>query len=266
MAQTFADNMFDVRVIGFDLKFKDVNPERPYIVLNATNGTSEKFSKVFTFTREDFSEIDSDINEYEISRAVMATASFPAVFNFMTLHNFKESTEQDRYVHVFDGGNSDNLGLKSVMRIIDINKDKYRKIVVILIDAFTQSKGVSSKDYDARKFFDYAVDLNFLDSLDTLLSNNRTNLIEALKNKLDQEMTRESVFYHIQFNNVMDYNIRSSLNDIRTDFKINEDGIKAVDEAVKTLIVKDNDCLKAIKDILVKPAAGIRRSYCSWQN
>jgi NTE family protein len=73
--------------------------------------------------REDFEEIDSDINEYEISRAVMATASFPAVFNFMTLHNFKESNK-NRYVHVFDGGNSDNLGLKSVIRIIDINKDK----------------------------------------------------------------------------------------------------------------------------------------------
>jgi len=65
---------------------------------------------------------------------------------------------------------------------------------------------------------------------------------------------------------VIDYNIRSSLNDIRTDFKINEDGIKAIDEAVKTLIVKDNDCLKAIKAILINPTSGIRQPYCSWQN
>lgn len=73
------------------------------------------------------------------SREVMATASFPAVFNFVTLRNFEVSDNRERYVHVFDGGNSDNLGLKSAMRIIDLNKDKYGKIVVILMDAYTQS-------------------------------------------------------------------------------------------------------------------------------
>lgn len=57
-----------------------------------------------------------------------------------------------------------------------------------------------------------------------------------------------------------------ALTEIKTDFKINEEGIKAIDNAVETLIVKDNDCLKAVKDILVKPASGIRRPCCSWQN
>ena len=121
MAQTLADSLFDKKFYGFDLKFKDINHTRPNLVLNSTNGTIGDFSSIFTFTQEQFEQkINSDINEYKVSRAVMATASFPGAFNYMTLKDFH--SDDDKYVHVFDGGNSDNLGLKSVEKIIEKNK------------------------------------------------------------------------------------------------------------------------------------------------
>ncbi len=49
MAQTLTDNLFNIKIIGLDLKFKHINPERPYIVLNATNGTEGAFAERFTF-------------------------------------------------------------------------------------------------------------------------------------------------------------------------------------------------------------------------
>lgn len=266
MAQTFADNMFDEKGFGFDLKFKDINPDRPYIVLNSTNGTTGDFSDVFTFTKGDFEKIiRSDINEYEIARAVMATASFPAAFNYMTLKNYHSNNHNDRYVHVFDGGNSDNLGLKSVEKIIDLNKNKYKKIVVILTDAYTLSKGVSPFDYDGRKVFDYGVDLNFIDSSDSLLSNNRIRIIRSLVTKLDGLGTQyEFVFHHIQFNDIVDSDLKNKLHSITTDFRITEKSTKAIEKAVSILIVKDNACLIKVKEILMQLATNHKDEYCTW--
>ncbi|MBW2570484.1 MAG: patatin-like phospholipase family protein, partial [Deltaproteobacteria bacterium] len=112
MAQTFEDNLFDVSPIGSELKFRDLNPERPYLIINATDGTEnigkeKHFGELFTFTKEDFSnKLNSDINSYSVARAVMASAAFPGAFNYMTLMDYRNPKVKDeRYLHLFDGGN-----------------------------------------------------------------------------------------------------------------------------------------------------------------
>ena len=279
MAQTFADNLYDVAAIGTafgkDLKFKDINPERPYIVLNSTNGTRDAFAEVFPFTEDRFDTINSDIGEYEISRAVMATAAFPAAFNYMTLKDYNASGKKDfRFVHIFDGGNADNLGLKSAIEILETNKDQYNKFVLILIDAYTKNTGVDGGLPDARKALSFAVDLNFLDSLDTLLANNHDNLIDKTIEMLEglgrqpvqNGKKREYLFYHVRFEDILDLETRQNLNRIKTDFKIMESHIHEIDTAVKTLMVEENDCLGAIKDILMEEKTEHQISYCIWQN
>nr|VFJ99975.1 MAG: Predicted acylesterase/phospholipase RssA, contains patatin domain [Candidatus Kentron sp. LFY] len=286
MAQTFADNMFDVRYTGQDLTFGEINPNRPNLVLNATNGTTDQFGLPFTFTKEEFEKLDSDINEYEIARGVMASASFPAVFNYMTLGNFKCAKETksskcrlekapspNSYVHVFDGGNSDNLGLNSVVEIIDKNKEDYDKIVVILVDSYTKSKGVSPSDYDGRKLMDYGVDLNFLDSVDSLLSNNRQQAIEKLRDELKGlDNSYRFVFYHVKFDDVMDDGLKEDLNSIRTDFKIKSKSCCAIKKAVGELIVPNNRCLRKIKTMLLysskelTPLDEYRDVDCIWSS
>ena len=129
MAQVFADNLFDVYPTGQDLEMRDLNPERPYLILNATNATEKvndkymKFGSIFTFTHEDFeSSAGSDILSYPVANAVMASAAFPAVFKYVTLRDYRKDNgcddKKDCFLHVFDGGNSDNLGLTSLKRII----------------------------------------------------------------------------------------------------------------------------------------------------
>ncbi len=330
MAKTFSDNMFDKQIFGekiaFDnmfntkifrnkLTFDDINRKRPYLIINSTNGTEECFSDVFTFTHDDFLKINSDINDYDISRAVMASASFPSAFNYMTLRDFNECSRK-KYVHVFDAGNADNLGLTSVERIIDRNKDTYNKIIVILIDATTKSPGVDKKDYDARSFLDYYVDLNFLDSVDTLMTLNRESRLESLRSKLrelsgekegnyneykgdgednpkctygsDEEgiafckyknKERESantniyetIFYHITFedidkDNSEDMNLQDQLNAIGTDFRISDESVCAIDEAVKHLVVKENECLQKIVSLLDKDNDQVEINFddCKW--
>ncbi|MCF6202303.1 MAG: patatin-like phospholipase family protein [Methylococcaceae bacterium] len=264
MAQTLADNLFDMKFYGFDLKFKDINHSRPNIVLNSTNGTIGDFSSIFTFTQEQFEKINSDINEYKVSRAVMATASFPGAFNYMTLKDFH--SVDDKYVHVFDGGNSDNLGLKSVEKIIDKNKGKYKKIIVILVDSYTEGAGVSSSEYDGRKTLDYAVDLNFIDSSDSLLSINRENTIDNLSEKLEERGgPKEFVFYHVQFSDISNIQLKNKLNSIKTDFRIKEEDTESIDQAVSEIIVKDNLCLIKIKEVLLKKTTNHKDWLCTWE-
>jgi predicted acylesterase/phospholipase RssA len=201
MAQTFADNFFDSTVTGFDLHMHDLNPDRPNLVLNATVGSrsydeengvrAKRFGNLFTFTREDFStKLNSNIASYEIARAVMSSATFPAAFNYMTLRDFHEppvcpGNKGACYVHVFDGGNSDNLGLLSVKRALLSHNaayldgpKSYDRVIVIFVDAYRRSRGVNPAFPNPRRFLDYIVDTNFMDATDSLLEANRARILE----------------------------------------------------------------------------------------
>jgi predicted acylesterase/phospholipase RssA len=256
MAQTFSDNLYDKRTLGNDLIFRDLNPERPYLIINATDATEERvdcekserhFGEVFTFTYEDFkSQLNSNISRYKISRAVMASAAFPAVFNYMTLRDYCNR----RYVHVFDGGNSDNLGLKSLRKVIALNRDKYKKIIVILVDSHIEAKGIDNKEYDPRSLFSYVMDMNMMDSFDSLLESNRKVLLEEFENDKTIE------FWHIHFNDVEDQDLKKKLNKIATNFKISKskekDHVTLIDRAVNDLISKKNPKLNRIRIILLE--------------
>jgi hypothetical protein len=282
MAQTFADNLFDRRFTGIDLTFADINAERPYLIINSTNGTADGFGHVFTFTEDDFvNYINSDIYSYEIARAVMASASFPAVFNYMTLYDYNKG---DSYLHVFDGGNVDNLGLRSVDRLIKLNS-QYKNIVVILVDAYVKSKGVDAKKYDARSGFDFLVDFNFVDSTDSLLQANRSQLIKDIAQSLNErnrQKGRHALFYHLTFCSVKDkdkdYKITLKdveghpqvplyqvISDISTDFRISDDHKRAVEAAVNLLVVPENQCLMDIKSLITTGVLeNQRNAFCIW--
>lgn len=199
MAQTLADNLFDRTWSGIDLRLRELNPLRPNLILNATAGSRSPdgriaFGDVFTFTAEDFKRICSSIDDYKVSRAVMATASFPGVFNFMTLRDHCPDPVHARkgakaYLHVFDGGNADNLGLTSLKRVVWAaleGRDKepvlpQRAVLVIQVDAFTGSQGANPLEADPRGFLDYLIDTNAIDATDSLLEANREKLLDDFR-------------------------------------------------------------------------------------
>jgi len=194
MAQTLADNLFDTPLLGRDLAVGDLNPTRPFLLINATNATRHEhgqdfpFGTAFTFTEEDFRDrIGSDLQRFSLARAVMASSSFPGVFATMTLRDWRgapadQPEKERRFLHVFDGGNSDNLGLRAVKRSLlqlhaqDKLKD-YDRIVVLLVDAFTVPSGARRNDPDPRGLISYLVDANISDAVDSLLQANRTRLV-----------------------------------------------------------------------------------------
>lgn len=272
MAQTLEDNLFDVHWGGRGLKFRDLNPERPYLILNATDGTEnaggeDHFGHRFTFTREDFAEnLNSEIGRYPISWAVMASAAFPGAFNYLTLRDFRESnSDKKRYLHLFDGGNADNLGLESVRDIIlkaeHENPERYRKYIVILVDSYKEPRGVDRNAYDPRSVTSYFVDSNFMDTFDSLLTSSRINLVSQFYEGsfLGEGARDKLIFWHITFEYIgsdsLDQTgqpLRKKLNRIPTSFKISRDDILRIDQAVEELITRDDETLQLIRQALLE--------------
>lgn len=131
-------------------------------------------------------------------------------------------------MHVFDGGNVDNLGLKSVLRIIDtlhVNKISYDKLVDFVDTTLLMPQTV---------YLPEIVKIN----------------LEEFKRKFNTNIdTSQSVFYHLQFSNIEDIVLRKKLYEIKTSFNIEPEGQKAIDSAVQHRLIAENPCLIAIKTI-----------------
>ena len=124
----------------------------PFIQINATDlGTGQPF----TFTNESFALLCSDLNEFKVARAVVASSAVPVAVPPITLKNYSgcqeneqslirsfggstddtrlqamlkdlssySNKEQRRYIHLVDGGIADNLGVRSMLyRLLLLNE------------------------------------------------------------------------------------------------------------------------------------------------
>jgi NTE family protein len=149
---------------------------RPFLVVNATNLQD---GARFEFTGDQFRYLGSDILSYPVARAVAASSAFPFLLAPLSLVNYpypaeKKLTDEDRlaledywtnrrryqaannnalyadaanhpYVHLMDGGLSDNLGLRAVYDLYlrkgiraRINDGKIKRFLVIVVNAKTE--------------------------------------------------------------------------------------------------------------------------------
>ncbi len=267
MAQTFADNLFDAPFQweylfapwhwGTDFKFRDLNRERPFLILNATDSTETKrgevhFGEPFTFTREEFADrIHSDIGNYPVAHGVMASAAFPAVFSYVTLRDYRPGHKEGRkeFLHTFDGGNYDNLGLQTVRRLAEPLRDRYSRIAVILVDSFVMPRGVDRHDADPKSRF--LIDWNLLSSFDILLKTKRDTELSEFKAWADRSGI---LLCHLTFEDIagLDPELKNELDTIPTNFKSNPQDRDAIDRAVDILLAPNNPppSMVAIRDMV----------------
>ncbi len=129
--------------------FSDIegqNP-RPFVVINATNMAA---GAQFSFTQDQFDLLGSNLDSYSVGNAVAASSAFPVALSPITLQNHPRATgyklpdwvregiaspladlrqyyrakslapyhldkENHPYIHLIDGGVSDNLGLNVLL-------------------------------------------------------------------------------------------------------------------------------------------------------
>jgi NTE family protein len=167
--------------------------KRPFIILNATNLAS---GERFEFTQAQFDFLGSDLGKMPVARAVSASSAFPFLLSPVTLKNYPQAKEfsmpkdienglenydynrrlwhwayryneyldkSDRpFVHLMDGGLSDNIGMRAMeneyrrsggfirerMNIAQNNpnsKNGIKKLIFIVANAHTDSQDKISK-------------------------------------------------------------------------------------------------------------------------
>lgn len=157
----------------------DLN-RRPFIMINSTDMT---LGAPFHFTQDQFDLLYSDLASFPVSRAVAASSAFPILLSPIALYNhpagddYREpawitdalgdlncslrqslraqhahsyADKQNRpYIHLIDGGVSDNLGLRAVLHSLSaydcdwsllqmLTDHKVKKVAFIIVNARTE--------------------------------------------------------------------------------------------------------------------------------
>lgn len=175
-------------VLFHGAKFGDLlERPAPYLVINATDiSTGARFD----FTQYQFDLICSDVGLFPLSRAVAASSAVPAMLSPITLNNYAgwcgcggpewlpnaltnrassrlwyhaqeiaaylDSTNRP-YLHLVDGGVSDNLGLRAVLDTLLVlesnpelarrnNLDRVSRVAILIVNAYSSPE----KDWDRR--------------------------------------------------------------------------------------------------------------------
>ncbi|MCZ6795594.1 MAG: patatin-like phospholipase family protein, partial [Planctomycetota bacterium] len=137
-AELYGETIFEGKTFG-DI----TGSPRPFVIINATNMA---MGSQFPFTQDQFDLLGSDLGSYPVANAVAASAAVPVALSPVTLRNhpassgyrlpewirenladptrdaklfrrakslapYHEKKKRHRYVHLLDGGISDNLGL-----------------------------------------------------------------------------------------------------------------------------------------------------------
>jgi predicted acylesterase/phospholipase RssA len=172
--------------------FADLRPH-PKILLNSTVHNDHTR---FTFTDERFAALHSALATYHVANAVNASSAFPGAFQDVTLQAY---VEPPLYLHLYDGGPIDNLGVQAILGYVNTNilgtsLDRLfpNGCVIIVIDATPSSEhpDLNTRESD-RTFIDYFVDANALDAMDAMLMESRRTLLARMGipvEKQDQAM------------------------------------------------------------------------------
>jgi len=165
----------------------------PKILLNSTVHNDHTR---FTFTDERFARLHSALAFYPVANAVNASSAFPGAFQDVTLEWYINPRQ---YVHLYDGGPIDNLGVQALTEYINRNilGTSLKRLfpngcLIIIIDATPASEHPElNTGQSSRAFIDYFVDTNALDAMDAMLLESRRSLLAGMGipvARQDQEM------------------------------------------------------------------------------
>ena len=188
-----AAELYDSDIFEFATFDRLQRNTRPFVILNATNLGAERR---FDFTQDYFDALGSRLDLYKVSRAVAASSAFPYLLTPISLKNypvaedytppwwFKDAlTPEDwiserynaaknlsvyldkekHYIHLMDGGLSDNIGARAILGAFDrgfirtrINLGDIQQLVLIVVNARTQSEDQLSRKEKPPGFFTVA--------------------------------------------------------------------------------------------------------------
>jgi NTE family protein len=255
-------------------------PDAPLVVINATDlGTGGRFP----FIQGAFDLLCADLGSYPLSRAVAASSAVPVVFSPVTLENFagscgyqpsewlaealKDETLTQRkikarlyegyldrhkrpWLHLVDGGISDNLGLRSFYntlniaaepgsRISGLRHPDARDVIIISVNAYAHHKS----GWVLERYAPSLLEVIGSVSADQIshYSEDTIQLVRATFEHWvqDNSTPERPVTFHfvdVSFNAVRDDSERDFLNSIGTNFDLSDEQVDRLIAAARKVL------------------------------
>lgn len=282
------------KILFDDTTFADILAnDGPLLMIQATDIID---GYTFTFTPYFFSMICSDLREIPVSFAVTASSSFPGAFNGMSLYNYGgtcgnkpspwvnaafakndpldssyrlakrdlayRDSEKKKYVHLYDGGVSDNLGLRSPFSSIvqmgkekgvlkEVGLDKTKRIVFIIVNAqISKSKDniilshLPNTPRTGRSLGAAMTTIMNSGNFDTLFM-----FTEYLKNVEKKGAKTEIYTIHLSFDSLKDPEERMFFENVSTALALPEETVDKLIEVAGRLLYKNKEFQRLVKDM-----------------
>lgn len=260
--------------------FADFHPNTgPFIEINATDlGGGNRFS----FIQASFDLICSNLDEFSVARAVTASSAVPVAFPSVVLKNYAGDCDfnqsrmvkyfdprhennprmrelqhrvksyldrQSRpYIHLVDGGISDNLGLRALIDRIETQGSNYffkesptmpKDVLVISVNAEVKPEHGVDRSADKPSVVET---IDAMSDTQMSLYNEETKLV--LENKLkelrDEVNARgHNVRFHmaeVSFSSVQSKTLKTYLNNLPTSLELSNQDVDMLIEAASTLL------------------------------
>ena len=259
--------------------FADIREDGPFIEINATDLAT---GLRFTFLQERFDLMCADLSSFSVARAVTASSSVPVAFPTVVIKNhadqcditgsrawnilenaniegssqehlvngLKSYRDADRrkYIHLVDGGISDNLGLRGAIdRLEGVREVKEsvsrenppKNIIFILVNADVDSQKQLEETPDNPSpgttmgaFLDAQMELYSDETRDRM----RENVKEFNQNAVNTGIPTRMYFSEVSFDNVKSPRLRSLLNSMPTSLELEDDQIEQLIIAGRVLL------------------------------
>ena len=267
--------------------FADLARKRkgPFAVINATDMTAEQ--KV-SFTQDFFDWLCVDLNDIEIARAVAASSAVPLIFSPITLNNhagfchaeskkaflmqtqpgnrlllnnfnamqkrlarYQDSVEQP-YLHLVDGGLTDNLGLASLLDMsnllsvrklyAELKKSALRHVVVVSVNAQNERTSHIDKSADVpgvREVVDTVINVPIDKATESTVqySQKFANQWNAYA-KRQREAKIKVYFVNVSLKDLPEGQLKKDVLNIGTSFYLPESDVDKLREAAKILLMQ----------------------------
>ena len=276
--------------------FADLARKRkgPFAVINATDMTA---GQKVSFTQDFFDWLCVDLNDIEIARAVAASSAVPLIFSPITLNNhagfchaeskkaflmqtqpgnrlllnnfnamqkrlarYQDSVEQP-YLHLVDGGLTDNLGLASLLDMsnllsvrklyAELRKSALRHVVVVSVNAQNERTSHIDKSADVpgvRDVVDTVINVPIDKATESTVqySQKFANQWNAYA-KRQREAKIKVYFVNVSLKDLPEGQLKKDVLNIGTSFYLPESDVDKLREAAKILLMQSKEYHAALK-------------------
>ena len=277
-----------------DATFADMNlKEGPLILINASDlGGGVRFS----FIQEYFNLICSDIDDFPVAKAVAASSAVPVVFLPVVLQNYPDcggaeppwlktakqraasdpltaemtdgidsllAKDRRKYMHLVDGGITDNLGLHALYDIItlaggpkaSLSKHKQRppkQVIVISVNASTDPEPTMDLTNAEPSIGETIGAMS-----DVQLHRYNTSTLELMKQSLRRwanelktpEHSVDTHFIRVGLRSVKNPAHRVFFNKIPTSFALSQDQVDRLVRGGRNLLLDDPEYQQAVAEL-----------------